>query len=147
MEKKSSALSQPEKQIPRSAESTFDSPLSNDQKRVLARLRKRQQAGEPVNYGDAPPRPPGPPHPVAILRTRMMRRKMSKKEMADALHVPLAQFDAILYLDSGMTADMAVRLARYFGDTPQFWMDLQTQYDLAHVDQEAIAREVLPAAS
>lgn len=77
----------------------------------------------------------------------MMRRKMSPKEMADALHVPLSQFDPLLYLETGMTADMAVRLARYFGDTPQFWMDLQTHYDLAHVDQDAIAREVLPAES
>lgn len=78
----------------------------------------------------------------------MARRKLSPKTMADALHVPVSSLDPILSIrGGGMTADMAARLARYFGDTPQFWMDLQTQYDLAHVDQEAIAREVLPAAS
>lgn len=78
----------------------------------------------------------------------MILRGMSKKEMADALHVPVSRLNPILSIQGGgMTADMAARLARYFGDTPQFWMDLQTQYDLAHVDQDAIAREVLPAAS
>jgi antitoxin HigA-1 len=101
-----------------------------------------------INYDDAPPAPGGPQPPAATLRKRMILRDLSKKALADALHVPISSLDPILSIrGGGMTAEMAARLARYFGDTPQFWIDLQTQYDLAHVDQEAIAREVLPAAS
>jgi addiction module HigA family antidote len=46
-----------------------------------------------------------------------------------------------------ITADTAMRLARYFGTSPQYWMSLQTAYDLAVAEQargEQIEREVLP---
>jgi addiction module HigA family antidote len=147
MGNRSSVSSRQEKQTEVSTKTTSIDSLTDEQKAVLAKLRESQQAGESVNYGDTPPAPAGPQPPAATLRKRMILRDMSNKEMADALHVPVSSLDPILSIKGGMTADMAARLARYFGDTPQFWMDLQTHYDLAHVDQEAIAREVLPAAS
>ena len=50
-------------------------------------------------------------------------------------------------LKRGITADTAIRLGRYFGNSPQFWLNLQGQYDIAVIEQDrgpAIAREVRP---
>ena len=64
------------------------------------------------------------------------------------LGVPSGRITDILNARRSITADTAVRLGRYFGNRPQFWIDLQGQYDIAVVERdrgEEIAKRVLPA--
>ncbi|HKX09644.1 MAG TPA: HigA family addiction module antitoxin [Stellaceae bacterium] len=64
------------------------------------------------------------------------------------LGVPSGRIMDILNGRRAITADTAVRLGRYFGNSPQFWLDLQSQYDIATVERERgseIARRVRPA--
>jgi antitoxin HigA-1 len=50
--------------------------------------------------------------------------------------VPSGRITDVLNGRRGITADTAVRLGRYFGNRPQFWLDLQSQYEIARVEQE-----------
>jgi addiction module HigA family antidote len=62
--------------------------------------------------------------------------------------VPSARIADILNGRRSITADTALRLGRYFGNRPQFWLDLQSQYDITVVERERgaeIARRVHPA--
>ena len=65
-----------------------------------------------------------------LLHDFMEPLGLSANALAKALHVPANRITAILADTRGITADSALRLARYFGTTPQFWMNLQTNYDL-----------------
>lgn len=72
-----------------------------------------------------------PVSPGAILRHDFMEPLgLSANALALALHVPTNRITGILSATRGVTADTALRLARYFGTTPQFWMNLQNNYDL-----------------
>jgi addiction module HigA family antidote len=55
---------------------------------------------------------------------------MSAHALALALRVPAPRINEIVRERRAITPDTALRLARYFGSTPQFWMNLQTSYDL-----------------
>jgi addiction module HigA family antidote len=73
--------------------------------------------------------------------------EMSANRLARDLRVPVTRISEILHGRRGISADTALRLARYFGTTAQFWMNLQTSYDLDVAERESapsIAREVLP---
>jgi addiction module HigA family antidote len=62
--------------------------------------------------------------------------------------VPSGRITDVLNSRRSVTADTAVRLGRYFGNSAQFWLDLQGQYDIALVEREhgaEIARRVRPA--
>jgi addiction module HigA family antidote len=64
------------------------------------------------------------------------------------LGVPSGRITDILNGRRSISADTAVRLGRYFGNNPQFWLDLQSQYDIAVIEREKgadIARRVRPA--
>jgi antitoxin HigA-1 len=64
--------------------------------------------------------------------------------------VPSGRVTDILNGRRSITADTAVRMGRYFGNGPQFWLDLQSQYDIAIVERDRgreIARRVRPAAA
>jgi addiction module HigA family antidote len=68
--------------------------------------------------------------------------------MALDLGVPSGRVTDILNGRRAISADTAVRLGRYFGNEPQFWIDLQGQYEIAVVEREKgaeIARRVRPA--
>jgi addiction module HigA family antidote len=68
--------------------------------------------------------------------------------MALDLGVPSGRVTDILNGRRAISADTAVRLGRYFGNAPQFWIDLQGQYEIALVEREKgaeIARRVRPA--
>lgn len=88
-------------------------------------------------------------HPGAILRTQFMEPYgLSASGLAIRLHVPAPRVNDIVRERRGISPDSALRLARYFGTTPQYWMDLQTAYDLrvaAELAGEQIRREVAPA--
>ena len=57
-----------------------------------------------------------------------------------ALHVPATRITEILHERRAITADIAIRLGRYFKTTPRFWLNLQTEYNLETIEDEALAR-------
>lgn len=72
-----------------------------------------------------------PIHPGEILREEFVTPLgLSANALARDLHVPTNRVTALLHEERGITADTALRLARYFGTTPEFWMNLQATYDL-----------------
>jgi len=89
-----------------------------------------------------------PVHPGEILREEfMVPFGLSMNKMAMDLRVPVTRIADIVNEKRGITADTALRFARYFNNTPSFWMNLQTRYDLEVAEDEIAAkveREVLP---
>lgn len=88
-----------------------------------------------------------PIHPGEIVAEDLRDLGVSLNELARALRVPMNRISAIVNGRRAITADTAMRLARYFGTSSQYWMNLQTSHDLAVAEQargEQIEREVLP---
>lgn len=69
-----------------------------------------------------------------LLHDFMEPYGLSANALARAVHVPANRITAILAATRGVTADTALRLARYFGTTPQFWMNLQSRHDLCRAE-------------
>ena len=70
-------------------------------------------------------------HPGEILREEFMRPfKLSANRLAGAMGVPTNRITAILNGTRGVTGETALLLARVFGTTPEFWMNLQIRYEL-----------------
>jgi antitoxin HigA-1 len=91
-----------------------------------------------------------PIHPGEILQEELVEMNLSANALAQALGVPPNRITAILKEQRGITADTALRLARYFGTTPEFWMNLQLAYELrkAEVDSgKEIEKSVRPRAA
>ena len=87
-------------------------------------------------------------HPGRLLKRELETRRLSANRLALDLGVPSGRITDILNGRRGITADTALRLGRYFGNRAQFWLDLQSQYDIAVVERERgeeIARRVHPA--
>jgi addiction module HigA family antidote len=73
-----------------------------------------------------------PLHPGEVLREEFLfPLKLSPYAVAKACEVPGARIERIAREELGITADTALRLGRYFGIEPQFWLNLQNRYDLA----------------
>ncbi|SJM94982.1 HigA family addiction module antitoxin [Crenothrix polyspora] len=89
-----------------------------------------------------------PIHPGEILREEFLAPLgMSVNALAIALHVPSTRLHEIVKERRGITTDTALRLARYFNMSAQFWLGLQTAYELRLAKQNllpTIEREVLP---
>ncbi len=85
-----------------------------------------------------------PIHPGKILLEDLRDEEISINFLARATRVPANRISLIVNGRRSISADTAMRLARFFGTTPQYWMNLQNQYDLACVDKAAIERDVLP---
>jgi antitoxin HigA-1 len=78
-----------------------------------------------------------PIHPGEILREEfLIPLNMSAHALALELKVPAPRINDIVRERRAITPDTALRLARYFGNTPQFWMNLQTSYDLKCAERE-----------
>jgi len=75
-------------------------------------------------------------HPGRLLRRELQARALSANRVSLDLGVPSGRITDILNGRRAITADTAVRLGRYFGNTGQFWLDLQSQYDIAIVERE-----------
>lgn len=90
-----------------------------------------------------------PVHPGEFLREDfLVPLQLSANALALALRVPVTRISEIVRERRGITADTALRLARYFGTTPDFWMKMQMSYDLAIASRAVTARievEVFPA--
>lgn len=72
-----------------------------------------------------------PIHPGEILLEEFMKPLgISQNKLGEALHVPVPRINQICQGKRSISADTALRLARYFGMTPDFWMNLQSRYDL-----------------
>jgi addiction module HigA family antidote len=87
-------------------------------------------------------------HPGRLLKRELAARGQSANRLALDLGVPSGRVTDILNGRRAISADTAVRLGRYFGNGPQFWLDLQGQYEIALVEREKgaeIARRVRPA--
>jgi addiction module HigA family antidote len=89
-----------------------------------------------------------PVHPGEILREDLLKPLgISVNRLGRDLRVPVTRMSEIVNGRRGVTADTALRLARYFGTTPEFWMSLQAAYDLdlvQRVSSDRIARDVHP---
>lgn len=77
-----------------------------------------------------------PIHPGNILAEDLRDADVSLNRLARDIRVPMNRISAIVNGKRSITADTALRLARFFGTTPQYWMNLQSNYDLALVDFE-----------
>ncbi|HEX2713094.1 MAG TPA: HigA family addiction module antitoxin [Candidatus Acidoferrales bacterium] len=83
-----------------------------------------------------------PVHPGEILHEEFMKPLgLSMNKLALDLRVPVTRIADIVGERRGITADTALRLARYFKNAPVFWMNLQTRYDL-EVAQDELAGKV-----
>jgi antitoxin HigA-1 len=82
------------------------------------------------------------PHPGETIREDFLRPVgMSVNKLAIELRVPATRMTEIVNGRRGITADTALRLARYFNTTAKFWLNLQSSYDLA-VASETKAKEI-----
>lgn len=77
-----------------------------------------------------------PIHPGDILTDELAELKMSALALAKALYVPHNRISQIIAGKRGITADTALRLSRFFGTTPEFWLNLQKSYELRLAEQE-----------
>lgn len=88
-----------------------------------------------------------PIHPGEVLQDLLKEAGLTASALATALRVPANRIGGILKGQRGITADTALRLARYFGTSAQMWISLQAKYDLAAAEDalcSRIEREVLP---
>ena len=89
-------------------------------------------------------------HPGRVLKRELAARLMSANKLALALRVPSGRITSILGGKRSITPETALRLAHHFDNSAQFWMNLQTRYDLATVEAECggrIRKEVANAAA
>ena len=87
-------------------------------------------------------------HPGRLLKRELAARKLSANRLSLDIGVPSGRITDILNGRRSITADTAVQLGRYFGNSPQFWLDLQGQHDIGMVEREKgaeIVRRVRPA--
>ena len=91
-----------------------------------------------------------PVHPGEVLREELDELGLSANALSKALGVPVNRVTMILNGQRGVSADTALRLARYFGTTAQLWMNLQRTWELRQAEIESgreIAERVTPRQS
>ena len=100
-----------------------------------------------IEKGDEMPNQMRPIHPGEILEEELQTLELSARQLARALAVPPNRISSIVHQRRAVTADTALRLGRYFGTSPEFWMHLQSAYDLRSAQQhhgDQITQEVTP---
>lgn len=89
-----------------------------------------------------------PIHPGEILREEFLSPLgITQYRLAKEIHVPARRINEIVLEKRGISADTALRLSYYFGNTAQFWMNLQARYDLETVRdeiEEELQKEIKP---
>ena len=92
-----------------------------------------------------------PVHPGEILLEEFLKpMSISQYRLAESIRVPARRINEIVLAKRGITADTALRLSRFFGNSAQFWMNLQTRYELESardLSASSIDREVRPHAA
>jgi antitoxin HigA-1 len=83
-----------------------------------------------------------PVHPGEVLREDFLKSmKLTAYAVARACGVPRTRIERLAREETPVTADTALRLAKYFGTTAAFWMGMQAQYDLERTE-DAVASEI-----
>jgi len=78
-----------------------------------------------------------PTHPgEMLLEEFLIPMGITQRELANAIHVPYQRVNDLVNGRRGVTPSTALRLAKFFGNTPDFWMNLQLRWDLYFVQQE-----------
>ena len=86
-----------------------------------------------------------PIHPGEHLAEELRELGFSAAELARQIAVPINRITGIINGQRGVTADTALRLAHWFGTSPQFWMNLQQMYELRVAEREVGAQiAILP---
>jgi antitoxin HigA-1 len=91
-----------------------------------------------------------PVHPGRILKRELAARELSANRLALSLRLPSGRITDILNGKRGISPETALRLARFFGNSARFWLNLQTAYELAVAENaigERVAAEVQPDAA
>jgi len=92
-----------------------------------------------------------PIHPGEVLLEEFLKpMELSQNRLAIDIGVDARRINEIVQSKRSVTADTALRLARFFGNSPQFWIGLQSQYDLDVAEDalgERLEREVRPMAT
>ena len=81
-----------------------------------------------------------PVHPGRILKRELVARELSANRLALELKVPSGRITDILNGKRGISPETALRLARFIGNSPRFWLNLQIAYELAVAEREGGAR-------
>lgn len=87
-------------------------------------------------------------HPGEILADELEARNLSANRLALDIGVPSGRITDIINGKRSITPDTAYRFGLYFHNAPQFWMNLQTNYDLAIIEEEqgpALSRRIKAA--
>jgi len=72
-----------------------------------------------------------PTHPGEMLLEEFLKlMEISQKDLSTAIHVPFQRINELVNGKRGITPSTALRLSKYFGNTPDFWMNLQQRWDL-----------------
>jgi len=94
-----------------------------------------------------------PTHPgEMLLKEFLVPMQVTQRELANAIHVPYQRINEIINGRRGITPATALRLAKFFGMTPDFWMNMQLRWDLYHAqlsekDELKTIRRYMPASS
>jgi addiction module HigA family antidote len=94
--------------------------------------------------------PLAPVHPGEVLRAEFLEPLgITPYSLAAALHVPRTRIERLVREETSVTVDTALRLGRYFGTSPEFWLNMQSLFDLetvtleGHLDDEIASIEPL----
>jgi len=72
-----------------------------------------------------------PTHPGEMLLEEFLKPMgITQKQLSDELHVPFQRINELVNGKRGVTPSTALRLSRFFGNTPDFWMNIQQRWDL-----------------
>jgi antitoxin HigA-1 len=89
-----------------------------------------------------------PVHPGEILQIEFIEPLgLNQNKLAQAIHVPARRINEIVLKKRSITADTALRLSRYFNNSPQFWLGLQMDYELDMAEdkiEDKIVNEIKP---
>ncbi len=83
-----------------------------------------------------------PVHPGVYLRELLNELKISQYRLAKELGVPAMRINLVVNCKRPVTADLALRLGRYFGQNPRYWINLQSRYDM-DVAEDALSERVM----
>jgi antitoxin HigA-1 len=80
-----------------------------------------------------------PTHPgEMLLEEFLIPMGVTQRQLADAIHVPYQRINELVNGRRGITPSTALRLAKFFGMSPDFWMNLQLRWDLYHAQQTEV---------
>ena len=86
-----------------------------------------------------------PSHPGEVLAELYLKPLgMSAIALAKRLNVPRTRIERLVRGETSLTVDTAMRLARFFGNTPEFWMNLQRAHDLARARETVDLTDITP---